>query len=448
MPAQTALKTTADGQIRWTNWARNETAVPATVSRPTSVAQISDTIVKAAADGKTVKALGSGHSFTAIAAAHGAAAIDLSGWTGIESADIASGQVSVRAGTTIKQLNAALDRLGLAMTNLGDIDAQTISGAISTGTHGTGAKLGGIATQVSALELVLADGSVVSCSADERPELFNAARVGLGALGVISTVTLRCERSFALVADERPVPLEEVLEQLDDLITGHDHMEFYWFPYGRKALVKRNDRLPLDAAVRPLSRARRFFEYTVMENAVFDVVCRTGRAIPKLVEPLNRMASSALSPRSYSDLSHRVFVTERNVRFVESEYAVPRESLVDVLNELRTAVPKLACPVMLPVEIRVAEADDIWMSTAYQRDSAYFAIHQYPGMPYQEYFDVFESIVAQVGGRPHWGKMHSLESSVLRERYPRFEDFQQVRAEVDPGGLFRNAYLDRVLGSS
>jgi FAD-linked oxidoreductase len=418
------------------------------VSRPTNVAQISDTIVKAAADGLTVKALGSGHSFTAIASADRAAAIDLSGWTGIESADIASGQVTVRAGTTIKQLNAGLDRLGLAMMNLGDIDAQTISGAISTGTHGTGAKLGGIATQISALELVLADGSVVSCSADERPELFNAARVGLGALGVISTVTLRCERSFSLQADERPVPLEEVLEQIDDLITGHDHMEFYWFPYGRKALVKRNDRLPLDAAVRPLSPARRFFEYTVMENAVFDIVCRTGRLMPRLVQPLNRLSSTALSPRSYSDLSHRVFVTARNVRFVESEYAVPRESLVDVLNELRAAVPKLTHPVMLPVEIRVAEADDIWMSTAYQRDSAYFAIHQYPGMPYREYFDVFESIVAQVGGRPHWGKMHSLDAAVLQERYPKFEDFRQVRAEVDPGGLFRNAYLDRVLGSS
>jgi FAD-linked oxidoreductase len=448
MPAQTALRTTAGGQIQWTNWSRTETAVPKRVSRPTNVAQISDTIVKAAADGLTVKALGSGHSFTAIASADRAAAIDLSGWTGIESADIASGQVTVRAGTTIKQLNAGLDRLGLAMMNLGDIDAQTISGAISTGTHGTGAKLGGIATQISALELVLADGSVVSCSADERPELFNAARVGLGALGVISTVTLRCERSFSLQADERPVPLEEVLEQIDDLITGHDHMEFYWFPYGRKALVKRNDRLPLDAAVRPLSPARRFFEYTVMENAVFDIVCRTGRLMPRLVQPLNRLSSTALSPRSYSDLSHRVFVTARNVRFVESEYAVPRESLVDVLNELRAAVPKLTHPVMLPVEIRVAEADDIWMSTAYQRDSAYFAIHQYPGMPYQEYFDVFESIVAQVGGRPHWGKMHSLDAAVLQERYPKFEDFRQVRAEVDPGGLFRNAYLDRVLGSS
>ncbi|SMC96410.1 D-arabinono-1,4-lactone oxidase [Kibdelosporangium aridum] len=441
----TALKTSADGQIRWTNWARTEIAAPATLSRPASVEQISEAISTARAKKLPVKALGTGHSFTAIAAAHASAAIDLSGWTGVESADIESGLVTVRAGTTIKQLNAALDRLGLAMINLGDIDAQTISGAISTGTHGTGAKLGGIATQVAALQLVLADGSVVACSADERPELFDAARVGLGALGVISTVTLRCERSFCLQADERPVPLEEVIEQLDELITGHDHMEFYWFPYGRKALVKRNDRLPLDAAVRPLSRPRQFFEYTLMENVVFEAVCRIGRAVPKLVEPLNRLSSTALSPRAYSDWSHRVFVTTRNVRFVESEYAVPRESLIDVLNELRAMVSTLKDPVMLPVEIRVAAADDIWMSTAYQRDSAYFAIHQYPGMRYREYFDAFEKIVAQVGGRPHWGKMHSLDAAALRELYPRFEDFRRVRAEVDPDRVFRNAYLERVL---
>jgi FAD-linked oxidoreductase len=432
----------------WTNWARTASAIPASVVRPGSVGEISETITGAARTGRTVKALGSGHSFTAIASADQAVAMDLSGWTGIESADRDAGLVTVRSGTTIKELNAGLDRLGLAMTNMGDIDAQTISGAISTGTHGTGAKLGGIATQITGLELVLADGSVVRCSAGERLELFHAARIGLGALGVISSVTLRCERSFSLVADERPEPLESVLEQLDELITGHDHMEFYWFPYGRKALVKRNNRLPLDAPVRPLSPARQFFEYTVMENTALQAMCSLGKTVPKLVVPLNRFASTALSPRKYSDTSHRVFVTSRNVRFVESEYAVPRESLADVLAELRALVPTLADPVMLPVEIRVAAADDIWLSTAYQRDSAYFAIHQYVGMPYQEYFDGFEKIVAQVGGRPHWGKMHSLDSTVLRERYPRFDDFRRVRDEVDPSRVFTNAYLDQVLGSS
>src|SRR4051794_21020644 len=225
---------------RWTNWAGTASASPQHVHQPRSTAEIAETISGIAAAGRTVRPWGSGHSFTAIAVAD-SDALDLRGWTGIERVDVATGHVTVRSGTTIRQLNAELDALGLAMTNLGDIDAQTIAGAISTGTHGTGARLGGIATQIVALELVLADGSVVSCSADERPNLFNAARVGLGALGVISSVTLRCEPAFCLVADERPEPLEAVVEQMDDLVNGHDHMEFYWFPYGRKALVKRNN---------------------------------------------------------------------------------------------------------------------------------------------------------------------------------------------------------------
>jgi FAD-linked oxidoreductase len=415
------------------------------VVRPRDLDELAGAVTRAAAAGTTVRARGSGHSFTAVGAAHDVA-LDLGDWTGITAADIDTGLVTVRAGTTLRSLNAELDRLGLAMTNLGDIDAQTISGAISTGTHGTGARFGGIATQIAGLELVLADGSVVGCSATERPELFAAGRVGLGALGVISAVTLRTEPSFVLAAEERPEPLDEVLEALDENCASNDHFEFYWFPYGPKALTKRNNRLPAGTAPEPLSRARQFVEYELLENRAFGALCRIGRRVPKLVRPLNKLSSTVLSERSYRDVSHRVFVTNRSVRFVESEYAVPREALGEVLAELRRRVPELADPVMFPVEVRVAAADDIWLSTAYQRDSAYIAIHQFLGMPYRAYFDLFESIVAGVGGRPHWGKMHSLHAAALRERYPRFDDFLALRAKLDPGGLFANPYLDRVLG--
>jgi len=341
----------------------------------------------------------------------------------------------------------------LAMANLGDIDAQTLAGALSTGTHGTGARLGGLATQVEALELVLADGSVATCSASSRPELFNAARVGLGALGVISTVTLRCVPPFTLLADERPVPVDEVLERFDELAAANDHFEFYWFPYGRKALVKRNNRLDGRdrAAGTPVPPAlpawRRFWEFEVMENAGFGALCRLGRASPRLIPALNRFSSSALSTRTYTDASYRVFVTPRRVRFAESEYAVPRESVGHVIAELRRAVPRLADPVMFPVEVRVAAADDIWLSTGYGRESAYVAIHQYTGLPFQAYFDRFESIVAEVGGRPHWGKLHSLDAGRLRPLYPRFDEFRRVRATVDPEDRFGNAYLARVFGA-
>ena len=441
----------------WRNWAGTATATPARWCQPRSEAEISAVVKDAASAGLQVRALGSGHSFTPAAATWGVA-LDLSRWAGITAADTRTGLVSVRSGTTLRALGAELSGFGLAMANLGDIDAQTLAGALSTGTHGTGARLGGLATQVESLELVLADGSVVSCSAAARPELFAAARIGLGALGVITTVTLRCVPSFTLVADERPVPVEEVLEQFDALAAANDHFEFYWFPYGRQALVKRNNRLPPGdsgsgsaAAARTAQTMpgwRRFWEFEVMENAAFGTLCRIGRARPRLIPALNRFSSAALSSRTYADLSHRVFVTPRRVRFAESEYAVPRESLGHVIAELRRAVPRLPDPVMFPVEVRVAAADDIWLSTAYGRESAYVAIHQYAGLPYRAYFDRFEAIVAEVAGRPHWGKLHSLDARRLRPLYPRYDEFRRVRAEVDPEARFGNFYLTRLFGDT
>ena len=440
------------GPGEWRNWAGTATATPARRAQPRGEAEISAAVKDAAAAGLPVRALGSGHSFTPAAATSGLA-LDLSLWTGVTAADTRTGLVTVRSGTTLRALNAALAEFGLALANLGDIDAQTISGALATGTHGTGARLGGLATQVEALDLVLADGSLVSCSASARPELFAAACVGLGALGVVTAATLRCVPSFTLAADERPMPVEQVIEEFGALAAANDHFEFYWFPYGRQALVKRNNRVSAGRAAAPTGRGagpmpgwRRFWEFEVMENAGFGTLCRLGRAAPRLIPALNRFSSVALSARSYTDASYRVFVTPRRVHFVESEYAVPRESLPGVLAELRRAVPRLADPVMFPVEVRVAAADDIWLSTAYGRDSAYIAIHQYAGLPYRAYFDLFESVVAPVGGRPHWGKLHSLDAGRLGPLYPRFEDFRRVRAEVDPEGRFGNAYLGRVLG--
>ena len=429
----------------WRNWAGTVSATPAQWVRPGSVAEISAAVRSAASAGLTVRALGSGHSFTPIAACADAVALDLSGFTGIVSADAGTGVVTVRSGTRLGALNKSLAEMGLAMANLGDIDVQTLAGALATGTHGTGSGLGGLATQVLGMSLVLADGSEVSCSGGSA--LFDAARVGLGSLGVVTTVTLQCVPAFSLVAEESPEPVDSVLASFDSLAASNDHFEFYWFPYGRKALVKRNNRQAQSPPPPPMSAWRKYWEFEVMENTAFGVLCRLGRAVPRLIPSLGRLTSASLSRRSYTAASYEVFVTPRRVRFVESEYAVPRESLLDVLAELRRAVPRLATPVMFPVEVRVAAPDDIWLSTAYGRESGYVAIHQFAGLPYQEYFDMFESVVAGVGGRPHWGKMHSLDAARLAELYPKFEDFRRVRAEVDPEGRFLNPYLNRVLGA-
>jgi FAD-linked oxidoreductase len=431
--------------MTWQNWAGTATADPARRYWPRSADEIAAAVGAAAKDGLTVRALGSGHSFSSAAATSGVA-LDLSGWTGITAVDLDSGLVTVRAGTTIRELNAALDALGLALPNLGNIDAQTISGAISTGTHGTGARLGGLATAVAALDLVLADGSMVSCSATERQDLFNAARVCVGALGVLAAVSLQCVPAFTLAADERPMPLEEVLGRFDEFASGNDHFEFYWFPYGKNALLKRNNRTADGEGPSPVPNWRRFFAHEVMDNAAFGALCRTGRTAPALIKPLNRLAAATLVKRSYSAQSHQVLVTQRRVRFVESEFAVPRESVLDVLAELRAGVPLLAHPVMFPVEVRLAAADDIWLSTAFGRDCAYIAVRQYVGLPYQEYFRLFEKIATGVGGRPHWGKMHTRDAAYLAGAYPRFADFLRMRDAMDPERRFANPYLKQVFG--
>ncbi|RCW47264.1 L-gulonolactone oxidase [Halopolyspora algeriensis] len=435
----------------WANWAGTATATPAAIVRPHDIEETAAAIASARHTGRTVRPLGSGHSFSAIGAPSGphgtgGIALDLSRWAGIVHADHGTGLVTVRAGTPLHQLNSELADLGLALPNLGDIDRQTLAGALSTGTHGTGAHLGGMATQVHSLELLLADGSIRRCSATENPELFDAARVSLGALGVLSTITLRCVPAFALAADEHPEPLDSVLDRFDDLAETNDHIEFYWFPHGSNTLVKRNNRLPREVEPTPLHPVRDFLEYEVLENRVFGALCRLGRTFPALVRPLTRLSGAMWSSRSYSDRSHRVFVTSRTVRFVESEYAIPRESLTEVIAELRAAVDVLEHPVMFPVEVRVAAADDVWMSTAYRRPTVYVAVHQYAGMPYRHWFDTFESVVRAVGGRPHWGKMHGLGAADLRDLYPRFDDFRRLCTELDPDGVFRNAHLDRVLG--
>lgn len=397
--------------------------------------------------------MGSGHSFSEIAAPLPSGertevtALDLSEWTGITDVAPDRRTVTVRGGTPLHLLNELLDRLGLALPNLGDIDRQTVAGAISTGTHGTGAKLGGLATQVAALELILADGSTLRCSPTENPETFAAARVGLGALGLISTVTLRCVPAFALAAEEHPRQLDEVLAEFERYATENDHFEFYWFPHSTHTLVKRNNRLPDHERPRPLHPVRSWLEYRVLENGLFGLACEIGRRNPRLVRRLSRICGATWSGRSYGDISHRVFVTSRTVRFVESEYAIPRERLPEVIERLRGAVARLRHPVMFPVEVRVAEADDIWLSTAHGRETAYVAIHQYKGMPYREWFDTFEGIVREVGGRPHWGKMHGLGAEELRRSYPRFDDFLRVRDRLDPERVFGNPYLARVLGS-
>ena len=427
----------------WRNWAGNQRAAGLTVLAPRDPGEVAAAVRTAAAAGRRVTALGSGHSFSGIGRPEDVA-LRLDRLTGLVGVD-GAGLATVRAGTPLHRLDAELAARGWALTNLGDIDRQTVAGALSTGTHGTGARFGGLATQVRALELVTADGEVLRCSPDEHPDVFSAARVGLGALGVLTTVTLQAVPAFALRAEEGPARLPDLLASFDEVMTATDHVEFYWFPHTDRCLLKRNTRVPLSERA-PLSRARALWDDEVLANAGLAAVVAAGRRVPALVPPLARFSARALGERTWTDTAHRVFVSRRRVRFREMEYAVPRAAAPGVLAELRRAVDSGDRPVGFPVEVRLAAADDVPLSTASGRDTAYVAVHVPARSEPGGYFAAFETIAGAAGGRPHWGKEHGLDAAALAGRYPRFGEFTALRERLDPAGVFANAHLDRVLG--
>lgn len=433
---------------QWQNWAGNQHAGAVEVVVPRDEAELSAVVVAAAGAGRRIKPIGAGHSFTAIGSPVDVQ-VSLDRLSGIVRADSTTGLVTVRGGTRLKVLNRALEALGLSMTNLGDIEEQSISGAISTGTHGTGARFGGLATQVRGLRLLLADGSVIACSASENPEVFELARVGLGALGIIVEVTLQTEPLFALRAREGNGELAEVMAAFDSHASGTDHFEFYWFPHTTRVLTKHNTRLPLpETPLAPVGRLRGWFDDELLSNQAFGATVGLGLRVPALVKPLARFAASALSPREFTDISYRVFTSQRKVGFVESEFAVPRAVGMEVLASLQRAVEASSWNISFPVEVRVAGADDIPLSTGFERENVYIAIHTAPSSPWrEEYFATFERIAGEAGGRPHWGKMHTLTATDLAERYPRFGDFVALRDKLDPSRTFGNPYLEQVLGS-
>jgi FAD-linked oxidoreductase len=434
---------------QWRNWAGNVTARPRRVSSPASAEQVADEVRRAAADGLTIRMTGSGHSFTPTAATDGVL-LRPDKLSAIRSADARAGLVTVSAGCQLHRLNAELLSRGLALANMGDIQVQTVAGAVQTGTHGTGRDLGGMAAQVAGLEMVLADGTIVSCSAQSpdggvRDGLFDAARVGLGALGVLTAVTFRVVPAFLLAAREEPMRWSEVISRLDELTSENEHFEFFWFPHTEGCLTKRNNTSA--GPPQPLRRWRYWLDDEFLSNTVFGITSRLGHHVPGTIRTVNAAAGKALGSRAYTDAAYRVFTSPRRVRFKEQEYAIPRAALAGALREIRALFDRKDWRISFPIEVRVAPADDLWLSTAYGRDSAYIAIHVFHAAPHQEYFRAVEEVMVAAGGRPHWGKMHTRDAAYLRDAYPRFGDFTALRDELDPERRFGNPYLEQVLGS-
>jgi FAD-linked oxidoreductase len=418
----------------WTNWARQQRCAPERVEAPRS----EDELVQVVTGARRVKVAGAGHSFTDIACTDGVM-VDLGSMRRVLAVE--GNEVTVEAGITLRDLGEELRARGLAMENQGDVDPQTVAGAISTATHGTGARFGNLSAQVVGMRLV--DGSGELRELRGGDELL-AARVGLGALGAISAVTLRCVPAFTIHRIDEPRPLDEVLPRLDELFESHDHWEAFVMPHTRRALTLRSERT--HRPPQPPGRAAAFTRDVVIENAVLGLFCRAGRAFPRAIPGLNRRLASLMGRTERLDASHRVYANRRLVRFTEMEYAIPREHAAEALERVLALIERRRLPIGFPIELRVTAADDALLSTAHGRPTAYIAVHQYVGMEFEAYFRAVEAIMDDYAGRPHWGKRHYQTATTLAPRYPGWERFAEIRERFDPERRFENDYLRRVLG--
>jgi L-gulonolactone oxidase len=426
----------------WRNWAGDQRCRPAALLRPRDRDELARALAAASEAGRRVSVVGSGHSFTETALTDGTM-IDVGALSGTIEADVAAGLVKVGAGTVLAELNEELHRLGLAMENLGDIDRQTVAGAISTGTHGTGAGLRNLSAQVAALELVTADGEVHELDESE-PDLLRAARVSIGALGAITAVTLRCVPAFTLLRVDSPQPREQVLDSFEQRAAANDHFELFTFPYADSALVLERNRV--EGPPRPRGRFAAYLNDTVIENWALAALSATGKLAPRAIPRLARLAAALASGGKTVDRSDRVFASERRVRFTEMEYGVPREHGPEAARRVIEWVRVNRYPVFFPIEMRVAAGDDALLSPSHERDTAYIAVHQYRGMEWRPYFEAVEAIMRDYGGRPHWGKRHFQTAATLAPLYPEWAKFQADRDRLDPGRAFTNEYAVRVLG--
>jgi FAD-linked oxidoreductase len=428
----------------WSNWSGSVTAKPAAIRYPASLEEIIAIVRECRERGCGLRVVGAGHSFTPLAWTDGVL-LNLDRYTGLEHVDRAAAQATVRAGTQIKALGELLFAHGLAQANLGDIDVQSIAGAISTGTHGSGATLGSISTQVVGLTLVTANGELLECSETRNRDMLKAAQVSLGALGIITSVTLQLLPAYRLDYIWRRQTLDECLSNVEDYRRDNRNFEFFWLPYSDGALTKRMN--VTEAPARPKNVLRQFNEL-VLENGVFWAFSELCRRFPAASPQVSALLGRLISGGRDVNYSHKIFATPRLVKFQEMEYSLPAENLVAALRAIDACIRRNRFQVHFPIECRFVRADDIYLSPASGRDSAYIAVHMYKGMAYRAYFDAAEAILRSYGGRPHWGKMHSLTTRELRPLYPRWDDFQAVRRRLDPTGLFLNAYLRTLLGEA
>ncbi|MEM7362905.1 MAG: D-arabinono-1,4-lactone oxidase [Pseudomonadota bacterium] len=403
-------------QTTWTNWSGSVTCHPNTIETPNSEEELQALVKEACAAKQTVRVVGTGHSFVPLCASDGLL-LSLDNLQGVTDANQQDLWAVAWGGTKIYQLGELLHKNdGMAMANMGDIDRQSIAGAVSTGTHGTGRTKGSISTQLRSIHLIQPNGEVRRIDQAEEPERFRAAQVSLGALGVISQVGLNLLPTYRLHERTWGEPFEECMAHLDELVENNQHFEFFWVPEHDICAIK---------TLNPTE------ETELLEPA----------ATPNVDGRLNKYIG-----KERIDYSHRIFPSERNNKFNEIEFAVAAKHGPDCLHEMRQLMQTKYADVVWPIEYRTVAADDIYLSPAYGRATITLSLHQGAGLPYEAFFADVEAIFRNYNGRPHWGKMHSHTATELRDLYPKWDAFLAVREEFDPDGCFLNDYLKRIFG--
>jgi L-gulono-1,4-lactone dehydrogenase len=428
--------------MSWRNWSGELRCDPVRIEQPVNTSEVVAAVQRAAAEGRRVRPVGAGHSFTPVAITD-EVMLDLSTMDALVHVDRQRCTVRVQAGIRLGALADQLVRRGLAFENLGDIDVQTLAGAMATATHGTGAELGNLSSQVEAIELVDGAGEVHELTAGDG-DRFLAARVGLGALGVVTEVTLRVLPAYTLRGEDRVEPLDAVLDGFHRRAAAHRHFEAYAFPYSDRALTRTNDVVP--SAPQPRSATRTWMQDRLLTTYGLEAISRIGRRFPATIPRLNRLISNLGGSAPRIDHAHRIFVSPRDVRFTEMELALPRDAAVGFVREVLALIERERFPVNLPIEIRTVAGDDALLSTAHDRDSCYVAVHNFVGLPSDRYFQAVWELAQRHDPRPHWGKRHPATFELLATRYPAWDRFARVRADLDPERRFANDHLERVLG--
>jgi len=427
---------------RWVNWSETQSCSPKQIAFPSTEKDLIDCVRSAIKSKINIKVVGSGHSFVGAALTDGLL-IDLSKYNQILNLDTDNRQVTVQVGKKLEDLNTEIWNHGLAMSDLSDIAYQSVAGAISTGTHGTGIGFGCLATQVIAARVISGEGEIIDCSPGKDPDLFGAAVIGVGSAGILSTVTLQLEDAFNLHALEMPMPFEFVIDNQDQFVADNEHFEYFCHPDLNVALTKRNNRTSQPG--KPLSSFGRWYHDEFIAGYLPKLTRLAKQAFPQLSKYLTHEIM-LVARDNYIDRSYSVFTSERKQYGCEMEYFIPRKNAKEALERVLNFIKKSGLKISMPIEVRWSGADEFPISMCYGRETTSIAVHVEMGERYENYFVPVETIMMEYDGRPHWGKMHFQTSTTLAPLYPKWDEFQKARRILDPKGIFENDYTKRVFG--